>query len=254
MTPSGNDPAGSGRRGGARTRWLVLAVLVGVLVAALGVSSYLLLDKGAGSDPLDRLDSLRDPAPSSLREREDALAAARTFVQRFNTYGPELLDAQGKMPSYAGVGDLMTAKFARVFADNVGYAEETVKQTGIDRKAEVYAVGVAAIDADSADVLVGGIVEFSYPDPNDAAKRVPFEPLRFRYDVSLVRQDGEWRVDDLDDLDDGLPSFGEASQPQTGVPAPSVTPTPGASPSPSASTPPSTPPSTEPSPSGGTTP
>lgn len=206
------------RESDATLRWSVIGLLLAVVVAALGVSVWTLVDKGAGSNPGEKLDSLIDPPRDETADREKALAAARTFVQRFNTYGPDLLDAAGKMPDYAGVGRLMTAKFRTVFDKNVGYAEETVKQTQIDRVGTPYAVGVASIDDDSAELLVAGVVEFSYPDPSDSAQRIPFEPLRFRYEVSLVKQGGTWLVDDLDDLDDELPSFGEASIPEGGPP------------------------------------
>ncbi|MBM9460940.1 PT domain-containing protein [Nocardioides sp. zg-536] len=201
----------------------MLGLLVGVLVAALGASAYLVLDRGAGGNPVSRLDSLIDPAPDPSQEREKALAAARTFVERFNTYGPGLLADDGTMPDYAAVGELMSAKFAKVFGTNVGYAEQTVAETGIERAGQVHAVGVAAIDEDSAELLVAGIVTFSYPAsiaedgkaPEDDAAgadgdRVGFEPVRFRYQVSLVKIDGTWKVDDLDDLDDELGSFADS--------------------------------------------
>lgn len=198
----------------AALRWSVMGLLLCVVVAALGFGVWTLVDKGAGANPVKKLDSLIDPPRDETTQREKALAAGRTFVQRFNTYGPDLLDSAGKMPDYAAVGELMTAKFRTVFDKNVGYAEETVKQTQIDRVGKTYAVGVASIDEDSAELLVAGVVEFSYPDPSDSTQRIPFEPLRFRYEVSLVKQDGSWLVDDLDDLDDELPSFGEASIPE----------------------------------------
>jgi hypothetical protein len=204
--------------GSHRFRWTVLALLLGVVVAGLGVSVWMVVDRGAGDDPFDRVESLRDPAPDPAEEREEVLAAGRTFVQRFNTYGADLLDESGKMPDYAAVGDLMTAKFRTVFEKNVGYAEQIVVETGIERVGEPQAVGVASLDADSAEVLVAGTVEFSYPDPQGSEERITFEPLRFRYQVSMVKIDGEWLVDDLDDLDDDLPSFAEASIPEGGVP------------------------------------
>ena len=210
----------SQRRAGLR--WVLFGLLLGVLVAGLVVSAAIVFARGVGDDPFERVDSLRNPPHAATKDRELALAAGKTFVERFNTYGPDLLDSNQKMPKYAAVGDLMTTKFAKVFADNVGYAEQTVVETGIDRKASVHAVGIASIDQDSATLLVGGIVEFSYPDPDNAEERIPFEPLRFRYEVELVKQDGRWLVDDFDDIDDDLPSFGDsADQPgQTSTDAP----------------------------------
>lgn len=253
------DPT-TGRRGGARLRWGIVGLLSAVLLASLGVTAYLVLDRGEGGSPFARIESLRDPGVSPTQDRERALALGRTFAQRFNTYGPDLLDASGKMPEYAAVADLMSAKFAKVFSENVGFAEETVKQTKVDRTAQVFSVGISSIDADSADLLVGGIVQFTYPNPQKPTERVPFEPLRFRYDVSLVKIGGVWKVDDLDDIDDGLPSFGEASQPQGGVPPvpgqsgqPSQTPAPSGSSS-SPASPASPAPSTTTAPSQGSTP
>lgn len=203
----------------ATLRWSVAGLLLGVIVAALGVSVWTVLDKGAEGNVVKRLDSLSDPPRDETADREKALAAARTFVQRFNTYGPAMLDAAGKMPDYADVGSLMTAKFRTVFDKNVGYAEETVKQTQIDRVGTPYAVGVASIDDDSAELLVAGVVQFSSPSA-EGGEPIAFEPLRFRYGVSLVKQNGRWLVDDLDDLDDELPSFGEASGAESGAPSP----------------------------------
>lgn len=209
---------GKGTTSSARSRWIVLGLLLGVLVAGLVVSATIVFARGAGPGLGDRISSISDPPADATKDREKALAAARAFAQRFNTYGPDLLDSNGKMPDYAAIGDLMTAKFADVFKDNVGYAEQVVVETKIDRKGQVYAVGVSAIDQDSATLLVGGIVEFSYPDPNDASERVPFAPLRFRYEVSLVKQDGRWLVDDFDDIDDDLPSFADSADAPVGAP------------------------------------
>lgn len=225
MTAEENSTARS-TTSNAGLRWGILGLLLGVLIAGLGAISFLVVANGEGSNPASKLGSLIDPpADDAASDREKTLAVARKFVQGFNTYGPDLLQSDGKMPEYAEVGDQMSSKFAKIFQDNVGYAEETVKQTGIDRKGTVHAVGVASIDNDSAEVLVAGIVDFSYPDPDKAGERIAFAPLRFRYQVSLVKTGGRWKVDDLDDLDDDLPSFGEASIPQ-GTPsgAPSTDP------------------------------
>jgi hypothetical protein len=214
-----------------RLRWAVLALLLGVVVAGLGVFTWAVVDRGAGGDPIDRLQSLRDPAPDPGKEREEVLAAGRTFVERFNTYGPDMLDDKGKMPDYAAVGELMTAKFRTVFDKNVGYAEQVVAETKVDRVGKPYAVGVASLDSDSAELLVGGIVQFSYPATQGSEEQVALEPLRFRYQVSMVKVDGEWLVDDLDDLDDDLPSFAEASIPEDGAPTGDPTGNPTESPS-----------------------
>lgn len=248
---AGRTGTAQDRPGSTTLRWSILGLLLGVIVACLAWSVWTVLDKGAGDNPAKKVDSLIDPVSDPTVDREKALAAARTFVQRFNTYGPDLLGDDGKMPEYAAITDLMTAKFAKVFEDNVGYAEDTVKETGIDRVGTVYAVGAASADVDSAEVLVAGIVDFSYPDPDDASQRIDFEPLRFRYQVSLVKLGGEWRVDDLDDLDDELPSFSESSTPGAGTPSGQPSGSASSDPSGQPSGQPSETASNEPSPSGG---
>lgn len=256
MSAEGTGTA-DGRPGSTTLRWSILGLLLGVIVACLAWSAWTVLDKGAGGNPAKKVDSLIDPASDPTVEREKALAAGRTFVQRFNTYGPDLLGDDGKMPEYAAITDLMTAKFAKIFESNVGYAEDVVKETGIDRVGTVYAVGAASADVDSAELLVAGIVDFSYPDPGDATKRIDFEPLRFRYQVSLVKLGGEWKVDDLDDLDDELPSFAESSTSGAGSPGGQPSGVPSGQPSDQPSGQPSGQPSqqpsggAEPSPSGG---
>ncbi|UMG93778.1 J domain-containing protein [Nocardioides sp. TF02-7] len=153
-------------------RWVVLAVLLLVTVGCLAAVATVVATRAAGDGIGERLQSLRDDAPPNrpeADEREQLLALAREFVTRFNTYGPDLLDDQGTMPDYAAVADLMTARFADVFTENVGYAEETVKQLGASREATVWGVGVATHDVDSAQVLVAGTVELSYPAPDPGA-------------------------------------------------------------------------------------
>lgn len=209
-----DDKATDGTTGTARggaLRWGVLAALLGVLVAGLVVSALVVFGNGAGPGLGNRVSSVFDPPEDPTRDREEVLAASRTFVQRFNSYGPDLLDDAGQMPDYRAVGDLMTAKFRKSFEGALTIAEKTVQQTGIAREATVYGVGISAIDADSATVLVGAEVMSSYPSADNPDERIDFEPQRFRYEVSLVRIDGTWVVDDLDDVDDGLPSYANST-------------------------------------------
>lgn len=235
------------------TRRAILAVLVLVVVACLGTAAVIVLTRGTGDGIGDRLSSLQEdtvPGASVSENREQLLTLSREFATRFNTYDESMLDAEGHLPDYAAVEDLMTAKFGGIFADNVGYAEQTVSQAGVASVGTVYAVGVASQDTDSAEVLVAGTIELSYPvpeegegggddateeDPPAEGERLSTGPQRFRYQLSLVKVDGSWLVDDLDDIDDGLPPFSQPSIPET---------EPGQTPS---TTPPTTPPSDGPS-------
>jgi Mce-associated membrane protein len=230
-------------------RRAILVVLALVIAACLGTAAV---------DFVVRATDDEEAAASVSKEREELLRISREFATRFNTYDPSMLDDEGHLPDYAAVEDLMTPKFGGVFADNVGYAEQTVAQLGVASVGTVYAVGVASQDGDSAEVLVAGTIELSYPYPDEEQEgegdsaddsetdelagdedRVSTGAQRFRYQVSLVKIDGEWLVDDLDDIDDGLPPF---SQP--GIPEDGQT-TPGASPSAPITTPPAEAPTTE---------
>ncbi len=213
-------------------RRAILAVLVLVIVACLGTVAVIVATRSAGDGLGDRLSSLQDdeiPGESTTKDREQLLTLSREFATRFNTYDPSMLDDAGHLPDYAAVSDLMTPKFGEVFSDNVGYAEATVAQAGVASVGTVYAVGVTSLDGDSAEVLVAGTIELSYPYPEeegegsddgdqtdpDDGERLSSGPQRFRYQVSLVKIDGNWLVDDLDDIDDGLPPFSQPSIPET---------------------------------------
>jgi len=125
-------------------------------------------------------------------EREQVMNVSEQFALRVGTYGPEMLDDQGQMPEYrASVKEMITAKFATSFEQQVGTAEELVKQAGASRKADVYATGVSAIDDDSAEVLVAGSVASTFTGQD------PQEPSPFRWDISLVKVDGKWLVDNF---------------------------------------------------------
>lgn len=249
----------------AYRRRALLVVLVLVVVACLGTVAVVIATRSTGDDLGERLSSLQDdevPGPSVSDNREQLLTVTRQFATRFNTYDPSMLDDQGHLPDYASVADLMTPKFGGVFADNVGYAEETVSQLGVTSTATVYAVGVASQDEDSAKVLVAGTVELTTPyqpeDDGDGTDGGPDEggtdegaeepqqlstgPQRFRYEVFLAKVDGSWLVDDVDDIDDGLPSFSEPSIPESphGQPPATVPPS-----TPPQSGTPSDPPTTE---------
>ncbi len=170
------EPVGNGA---ARFRLGLLAVLLAALLAASGSLIWLAAHRtGTESD--------------ISSGREQVMSLSQQFMLRMGTYGPDLLDDNGQMPDYrSGVKELITPKFATSFDKQVGAAEQLVKQTGVSRKADVYATGVSSIDSDSADVLVAG----SFTDSYDG--HGPGEPLAVRMQVSLVKVDGKWVVDNF---------------------------------------------------------
>jgi hypothetical protein len=137
-----------------------------------------------------------DDASVVQADREAAMAATEQFVLRVNTYGPRLLDPQGRMPTYRSrVKGVITPKFAVSFDKSVSVAEQSVKTYGLDRTCAVFATGVEVIDSDSAQVLVAGSI--SQTVLNRKGKRVSTgEPSPFRLRVSLDKIDGTWLVDD----------------------------------------------------------
>ncbi|WP_126688199.1 hypothetical protein [Nocardioides ferulae] len=180
----------------------MLVLLVVVLMVALGAAAWLAVD---GGDEPDRQQA----------DREEVMDQARQFMLRVNTYGPDLLAEDGTMPDYRElVLEVITPKFRADFEENVTVAEQTVSQAGLGRTAEVYGVGVSALDEDSATVLVAGAFTNSYPaaggsadegtgdDAGDGAddsdgQRVEDQPAPFRVEVQLVLTGGEWLVDDF---------------------------------------------------------
>jgi Mce-associated membrane protein len=137
-----------------------------------------------------------DDAAATQADREAAMASTQQFVLRVNTYGPRLLDSQGRMPQYRSrVEAVITPKFAASFEKSVPVAEQSVKTYGLDRTCAVYATGVEVVDSDSAQVLVAGSI--SQTVVNHQGKRVSTgEPSPFRLRVSLDKIDGTWLVDD----------------------------------------------------------
>jgi len=173
----GVSPASAG------LRWGTLAVLVAVLCASAGVLGW-------------RLTRGDDHDSSLVSSRESAMALASRFMVTVNTYGPQMLGKDGKtMPSYrAAVEKMLTAKFTTQFEQGVVYAEATVAGNKIGRTAKVYQTGVAAIDDDTATVLVAGQISVTVPQKGTTKRTVAGREL-FRVDVDLVKTHGAWKVD-----------------------------------------------------------
>lgn len=160
-----------------------VAVIVGSLIS-LGV--LLVTDEGDAGDP----------AGQPQAQREELMTQTQQFVIRVNTFGPSWLDEANKMPRYVdGVSELLTAKFAASFKESVVIPEAQVAQSGYGRTAQVFAVGVASMDDDSATVLVGFVRTDTYPKPRDPDKRLKLPGNPERWAVQLVRTQGKWLVD-----------------------------------------------------------
>ncbi|MDF1606024.1 hypothetical protein [Nocardioides sp. YIM 152315] len=188
MSATEPTPDRQDRRPHGTARLVVLGVLVLALLASAGCLVWLLAER-------------RGAADSAQSEREAVLRQTEQFVLRLNTYGPDQLDDQGRLPDYLQqVSEVITPKFAADFEKSgLPIAEKTVAQAGYGRTAEVYGTGVESIGEDDASVVVAAGITGSYPDPqhpDDDAKRVEADPDVLRWEVDLVRSDGEWLVDD----------------------------------------------------------
>lgn len=172
MSPE-EDTGGSGAGRSGATRAALAAVLAVVLVllaapAAVAVWGYTRL-----SDAEDRLDA-----------RSDVVRVAEQFAVSVNNY-----DASS-VKSYKGdVGKLLSTKFRAEFDKAMEDIVSQVEQAKMKSKGEVLASGVSELDDDSARVLVVA----------DAAVKTVYDKRdrHFRWEVSLVKVDGRWLVDDF---------------------------------------------------------
>ncbi|MEU6135566.1 hypothetical protein [Nocardioides sp. NPDC047086] len=182
-TETGSETDQTTTKRGALLRWGVLALLIAVILAAVGYVGWQ-LTRGADE--------------SVVSQREQVMAAADKFVGRVNTYGPDDVGSDKKtMPKYREqVGELLTPKFEKSFLGNVAFAEATVVQQGVGRTTSVHSTGVAGLDEDSATVLVVAELAISYPKAEGSEERVEAARQLARTEVELIKQNGKWLVDD----------------------------------------------------------
>lgn len=193
-SPPSADPPGS-----QPFRLVLAAVLLAVILASAATAATLFATRGGeGGD--------------TQAGREEVMAQTEQFMLRMGTYGPDLLDDKGAMPDYrAKVKEVITPKFAASFDKEAGTAEQLVSQAGVSRVPDVFATGVSSLDEDSARALVAGSFTDTY---TIEGKTVDQEPSPFRYEISLVKIDGKWLVDDFSPVTAG------GAVPESGLPTP----------------------------------
>jgi hypothetical protein len=171
------------------TRLVLLCALVVVLLASLATSAWLVTTRGA------EVVGIQGDAAELQQERDAVMSQSRQFMLRVGTFGPDQLE-DGKLREHRElVSEVITEKFRTSFDREVVAAEQLVQQAGVERSAEVFATGVVTLDDDSATTLVAGTFTDSYPDRKGDLK--PQDPVQLRWEVSLVKSDGEWLVDDF---------------------------------------------------------
>jgi len=170
-------------------RLVLLCVLVVVLLASLGTSVWLVATRGAQAVGVE------GGASEVQQERDAVMSQSRQFMLRMGTYGPDQLEGK-ELPEYRSlVSEVITPKLEASFDRQVSAAEQIVVQAGVGRTAEVFSTGVATLDDTRATTLVAGTFTDAYP--NKKGDMRPQEPVPFRFEVTLVRTDGEWLVDDF---------------------------------------------------------
>ena len=177
-----------------RFRLVLLVALVAIAVAGAGALWWLASTRAVGAV------GIQGDQEQVQADREAVMSQAEQLMLRMGTYGPDLLDDQGQMPDYRSrVKQVITPKFAVSFDKQAAVAEQLVSQGRIARKAAVFATGVSTLDSDSATVLVAGSFTDTYP------KTGPREPSPFRLEVSLVKIQGRWLVDDFTPVEGAAP-------------------------------------------------
>lgn len=125
-----------------------------------------------------------DEARADLDARADATRVAERFAVQVNNYDAESIDDY-----QATVGDMLSTKFRGEFDKSMEEILRSVREVEMESTGEVLASGVAAVDQDSARVLVVADADVT----TAAGERA----RHFRWEVSLVKVDGEWLVDDF---------------------------------------------------------
>ena len=132
----------------------------------------------------------------SAREQDevDVRTAAQRFTETWNTFSAD--DAEGYVDE---VSPLLSTKFRAEFTEAAtdvvsGIQQQQLSSEGevLENRDEIPLVAVASMDADSAEVLVVA----------DAQRTLNGQQVlrHWRWQVSLVKVDGEWLVDSFEEI------------------------------------------------------
>lgn len=150
---------------------MVMAAVLALLVVVSTIAITVLVDK-------------RGSVESALESRRDVARVAERFTVQVNNYDSDSVDDYK-----SSVGSMLSTKFGDEFDTAMEDIVKSVQQAKMDSEGSVLASGVASLDQDSARVLVVA----------DADVKTVFDTRQrhFRWEVSLVKVDGEWLVDDF---------------------------------------------------------
>lgn len=177
MTEQNQSSIGAPARRGTnpRLRWAVLAVLVLVAVAA-AVSLVL---------EVSTLRPRYAEVEADQQARSDVVRTAERFAVQTNTYD------SGSLGSYQKhVTEMLSPKFKDEYTKVVEQLLASIQQAKVTSKGEVLTSAVASLDPDSAQVLVVADARVKTIFNDNLARH-------FRWEVALVKINGEWLVDDF---------------------------------------------------------
>lgn len=174
--------------------WYLVVLLAVLAVACLGFVAWAGYDKW-------RTGAVTDEVSAEAAERDQVQELASQFVKEFHTYGPDDLEGNQLVGYDDRVSPLMTAKFQAAFEQGLAVNAGAVAQLSTRSAGDATAAGVASIDDDSAEVLVGGWVLLAYQHPDDPDEDVVGDRESVRYRVVLRQIEGDWLVDRLCNID-----------------------------------------------------
>jgi hypothetical protein len=163
--------------------------LILVLLVALAGTGVLLYRSSHLTDAPYSLTNSGTPLRDDDSDRARAIAVAQQFALRVDTLDTANLDAYVKSVS-AVLTTKFKAKFLAGVKDQLG---ATPSKDGQKTTGKIRAIGVEDIDSDSASVVVAHDQNFTINGRQVAQG--------FRWVVTLRKVDGDWLVDDSQDID-----------------------------------------------------
>ena len=156
------------------------------LLASVGVCVWLLAGRRGEADELQQ-------------QREQVMAQTRQFLLRMGTYGPDLLDDQGGMPEYRVlVREVITPKFKASFEKQAGDRRAAGRPGRRGRGSR--RCSPRACRTSTRTPRPPWSPEPSPTPTSSRASRRGRRAVPFRIEVSLVKIDGTWLVDDFTPL------------------------------------------------------
>jgi len=125
-----------------------------------------------------------DDLEQRRENRSAVIAATQRFVNAANTYTPATFEDMTKQ-----VRPMLSTKLRTSFDASNQDLVGVIEQTGLSSKGNVLKTGVASLDDDSAVVLVVADA--------DTTSKAQNSIRHFRWQVDLVKVDGDWLIDDF---------------------------------------------------------